>query len=159
MAQLRNVRLEEVARYLECNPKKLSIALKHLAAVPSAIEYSRDAAVSIKPAVLHVEPTPEAAAKAASLAAADAAWHVMAKEEMDKILRKAIDRLDQAGGKGRDYLFEEMVAAAAAERAEEKAAAKKEAAARPPTLDTRTVDPAAAGIPFLEMKATTKWLN
>ena len=34
---LRMVRLEEVAEYLECDSRKLRIALKHLAAVPSGI--------------------------------------------------------------------------------------------------------------------------
>jgi hypothetical protein len=43
--KLRTVQLEEVARYLECNPKKLCIALRHLAAVPTAIQYSKDAGV------------------------------------------------------------------------------------------------------------------
>jgi hypothetical protein len=110
--KLRKVRLEEVARYLECKPEKLRIALKHLAAVPSAIQYSKDAAVSINPAVRHVALTPEEEAKAASLAA----LRVIEQREWNKILSKAFDRLDRAGGTG-NYTLEEVVALLEAEKA------------------------------------------
>src|SRR5450759_1505119 len=48
--KLRTVRLEEVARYLDCNPEKLRTALKHLAENPSAIQYEIGMAASIGPA-------------------------------------------------------------------------------------------------------------
>lgn len=114
--RLRKVRLEEVARYLGCNPEKLRIALKHLAAVPSAIQYSEDAAVSINPAVrrkLPADLTPEEVASAA--------LDAMAVEALNKIILDAYDRLDQAGGKG-NYSLEEVVALVEAEKAAEKAA-------------------------------------
>ena|SRR5450759_556594 len=48
--KLRTVRLEEVARYLDCNPEKLRTALKHLGENPSAIQYEIGKAASIGPA-------------------------------------------------------------------------------------------------------------
>lgn len=141
--KLRKVQLEEVARYLECNPEKLRMALRHLAVGRSAILYSEDAAVSILPAVPYVEIPPERAA-------AGAAWYVMANEEMSKILLKACDRLDQAGGKGRNYSFEEMVAEALASRAAEKEASRE--------ASYQAVKPAL--IRYHKMKpGEAKWLN
>ena len=39
--KLRSVMLRDVAKYLECDPKRLCIALKHLAETPSMIKYGR----------------------------------------------------------------------------------------------------------------------
>lgn len=124
---LRMVRIEEVARYLECNIEKLRIALKHLAAVPSGIQYSKDAAVSLNRAVPHVDLTSEEAAKAASLAAADAALDLRAQRVLDKILLAADYRLELAGG---DYSLEDVIASAerAAEAARSRAKAEQAAA-------------------------------
>ena|ERR1035438_2674811 len=117
MAKLRTVQLEEVARYLECDSRKLRIALKHLAETPSVIEYSKDAAVFINPAVRRSALTPEEAAKAAAGSALD----LMAKEALDKIILNAADRLDQDGRKG-NYSMVEVIAFLEAEKAAEKEA-------------------------------------
>jgi hypothetical protein len=141
MAKLKMVRLEEVAQYLECNPKKLSIALKHLSTVKSGIWYSKDAAVIIGPGVRPVEPTPEQAAKAAAEVASMTAWNNLVQEETNKLLREAADRLDaKDDGTGRNYSFEEVIVEATAYRAAEKAA--EQGAIVPALTRYRTMKPA-----------------
>ena len=117
--KLRTVKLNTVAAYLECNPEKLSIALQHLAAVSSGIWCSKDVAVCVMPGVRYIAPvalTPEEVEKAAASATVDAAWHVMAKEAMDKVLLDASYSLDEAGGNS-NYSIDEVVAEALVKRA------------------------------------------
>ena len=52
VTKLRSVRLKKVAEYLKCDPKLLTIALRHLAETPSVIEYGRNSAASIGQAEL-----------------------------------------------------------------------------------------------------------
>jgi hypothetical protein len=48
---LRDLKLEDVAAYLECDPRLLRILLRKLANTPSAIEYGPHSAVCITKAV------------------------------------------------------------------------------------------------------------
>lgn len=59
-ASLRAVRLEDVARYLRCDPERLRIALRRLAEDPSGIEYGVGKAAFIYPATVTLYSMPTA---------------------------------------------------------------------------------------------------